>query len=273
MTTKKKKKRKEEEALSEEEEASSSEEDLFTAKKSKKEDLAIYPKKGDRGPFGAGVPMEFDDDDTTDSDQEAVFRDAPAQPQKSGQLALMTYSHQKPGRLAARLLMKMRNEVTLGSAGAEGSSREKTPATGVQYLLTILLPQLGQRANLRTQRELRTLMVAVDLLARKNPARAADVLCQRVKALERASMDGGWSSAQFLELIPAENSSLLERDEEVYLSKEALLEQKLRRKDQGSPWKGGGVRADRKGEKGRGKGSKNQEDTAKGRGKTDSKDK
>ena len=269
----KKKKRKQEGALSEEEEASSSEEDLFIAKKSKKEDLAIYPKKGDRGPFGAGVPMEFDDDDTTDSDQEAVFRDAPAQPQKSGQLALMTYSHQKPGRLAARLLMKMRNEVTLGSAGAEGSSREKTPATGVQYLLTILLPQLGQRANLRTQRELRTLMVAVDLLARKNPARAADVLCQRVKALERASMDGGWSSAQFLELIPAENSSLLERDEEVYLSKEALLEQKLRRKDQGGLWKGGGVRADRKGEKGRGKGSKNQEDTAKGRGKTDSKDK
>ena len=189
--------------------------------------------------------MEFNEDESFESDQGSVFREAPAQPKKSGQLALMTYSHKKPGRLAARLLMKMRSEVSLGLAGADYMGREKTPA-------------MGQRANHRTQRELRTLMVAIDLLARLNPAPAADVLCQRVKALERASMDAVWAGAQFLELIPSENVSLLDRDEQVYRNKEMLLEQKLHRRDQGSPWKGGGARGDQKGLKGRGKGAKSQ---------------
>ena len=136
--------------------------------------------------------------------------------------------------------------------------REKIPAIGVQYLLTIMLPQLGQRANLRTQRELRTLMVAIDLLARLNPARAADVLCQRVKALERASMDGGWASAQFLELIPSETARQRRASD---LNKETLLEQKLHRRDQGSHWKRRSKRIERSR-----KGSKEP-------GKTDTKDK
>lgn len=245
---------------------SSEVDELFQRRPSKKSNRDLYPKHGDRGPFGAGVAMEFDGDDTSESDAGSVFRDAPAPQHKSGQLALITYSHRKPGRLAARLLMKMRNEVAMGAAGAPNDPREKTPPTGVQYLLTILLPQLGSKANLRTQRELRTLMVSLDLLARNCPARAADVICQRVKALEKASNEGSWTSAQFLELIPSENASLLERDEEVFINKEALLEQKLKKKDQAGPWKGGGPRPDRKGEKGRGKGSKG-EDGQKGRGK------
>ena len=114
--------------------------------------------------------MEFGDEKSSDSESGSVFREAPAPQHKSGQLALMTYSHRKPGRLAARLLMKMRSEVALGAAGAQGESSEKTPPTGVQYLLTILLPQLGAKAHLRTQRELRTLMVSLDLLARNKPS-------------------------------------------------------------------------------------------------------
>ena len=69
-------------------------------------------------------------------------------------------------------------------------------------------------------------------------------------------MDGGWASAQFLELIPSENASLLDRDEQVYLNKETLLEQKLHRRDQGSHWKGGGANGDQKGLEGRGKGAR-----------------
>ena len=251
---------------------SSEEEQLFQSKPKKRSKKDIYPKHGDRGPFGAGIPVEFGDEKSSDSDSGSVFRDAPAPQQKSGQLALMTYSYRKPGRLAARLLMKMRSEVAMGAAGAQDESSERTPPTGVQYLITILLPQLGAKANLRTQRELRTLMVSLDLLAKNCPARAADVICQRVKALERASSEGSWSSAQFLELIPAENASLLERDEEVFISKEALLEQKLKKKDTQGGWKGGAPRGDRKGEKGRGKGLKG-EDGPKGRGKESDKTK
>ena len=186
--------------------------------------------------------MEFGDEDSSESDAKSVFRDASAPQHKSRQLALRTCSHRKPGRLAARLLMKMRSEVAMGAAGAPNEESERTPPTGVQYLLTILLPQLGAKASLRTQRELRTLMVSLDLLARN------------------------WASAQFLELIPNENASLLDRDEEVFINKEALLEQKLRKKENPGTWKGGGPRPDRKGEKGRGKGPKG-EDSQKGRGK------
>ena len=148
---------------------------------------------------------------------------------------------------------------------------EKTPASGVAYLLQILLPQLGQKMSVRTARELRTLMVCLDLLARNNPARAADVVCQRVKALERATREGGWTTAQFLELIPAETASLLDRDEEVYLTKEALLEKRLHGGDRPNQWKGGG-RGEVKGDKGRGKGKKNPDDS-KGRGKANREEK
>eukprot|EP00435_Cladocopium_sp_Y103_P069901 s206_g34.t1 len=176
------------------------------------------PKKGDRGPFGPGMPVEYQGDETSDSEGESPCRAAPAQSVKSGQQALITYSHRKPGRLASRLLLKMRSEVALGSAGAVESSQDRTPPIAVNYLLTLMMPHLGSKMNLRTQRELRTLMVVLDLLAKKAPARAADIVAQRVKALERATAEGHWATAQFLELIPTENAGLLDRDEEVYLS-------------------------------------------------------
>ena len=181
---------------------------------------------------------------------------------KSGQQALITYSHRRPGRLAARLLIKMKNEVALGSGGASMSSVDKTPPIAVHYLLTLMMPQLGARMNLRTQRELRTIMVTLDLLAKKAPARAADILAQRVKALERATIEGHWMTAQYLELFPNEASSLLDRDEEVYLTKEYLQTMKVANYDRS---KGGAGRGLRKGEKGKGKTGSAE---AEGKGKT-----
>lgn len=239
---------------------SDGEEPLFEPKKQAKKGDQLYPKKGDRGPFGSGMPVAFKSEDTSESDEEgSVFREAPAQPARSCQLALMAYSHRHPGRLAARLLIKMKDEVLIGSAGA------KTPPSGVQYLLQILTPKLGSKSNIRTLRELRTLMVVLDLLARSSPGRAADVVAQRVKALERATCDGAWTSAQFLELIPSESSSLLDRDEQVYLNKEALLEQKLRHGEKPA-WRA--EKPGKKGEKGKGRGQKGSEDQA-GKGKKD----
>eukprot|EP00438_Fugacium_kawagutii_P035474 Skav216655 [mRNA] locus=scaffold1255:486642:491056:- [translate_table: standard] len=208
-------------------------------------------RKGDRGPFGSGPIVDFRDKPDSDSDKESVFQEAPTQQAKSGQLSLINYSRQKPGRLAARLLMKMRDEVALGSVGAMDEQTSRTPAVAVQYFLTILQPQMASRMNLRTQRELRTIMVALDHLAKSTPARAADVLGQRVKALERASAEGHWASAQFLELIPSDTVSLLDREEEYHIHKEMLLERKVRGTEPGRT-KGGG-RGDRKGEKGQGR--------------------
>ena len=66
------------------------------------------------------------------------------------------------------------------------------------------------------------------MLAQKQPAQAADMLAQRVKALVKAGEGGHRNSAQFLELLSPEGSSLLERAEEVYTSREYLLDMKIK---------------------------------------------
>ena len=66
--------------------------------------------------------------------------------------------------------------------------------------------------------------------------------------MERASHEGHWGAAQFLELLPPENSMLLGRDEEMFVTKEYLLDQKLKSYDRTGPRSDGG--------KGKGKGAK-----------------
>ena len=62
----------------------------------------------------------------------------------------------------------------------------------------------------------------------KRRGRGADLLAQRIKAIEKATAENHWNAAQFLELLPPENSTLLEKDEELYLAKEYLTELKLK---------------------------------------------
>ena len=222
---------------------------LFTAARTVTLDKP--PKKADRGPFGSGPAVNFEEGGDSSSEDSQDFREAPAQQVRSSQLSLISYSRRRPGRLAARLLLKMREEAALGSAGAEEEPSTKTPVSAVQYFLTILQPQLAAKMNLRTQRELRTLVVVLDHLARSAPARAADVVAQRMKALERATSEGSWGAAQYLELIPSEHAGLLDRDEELHITKELNLERKVRGYEPQKP-KGGG-KNDRRGEKGQGK--------------------
>lgn len=202
--------------------------------------------------------MKYKDEKSSESDssEDSVFREAPASSTTlSGQQKLTRYSQRYPGRLASRLLLKMKEGAArelVGANNEEGS----TPPLASHFILTVLLPQLGAKASLRTQRELRTLGKSLDLLARGETGQCADLLGQRIKALERASTEGHWQCAQFLELLPPDNTSLLERDEEVYLTREFLLEQKVRRYDKTKfpPIPPGGKKGGEKGEKGKGKG-------------------
>ena len=92
------------------------------------------------------------------------------------------------------------------------------------------------RAGMRTVRELKTLGVILDHLAVNQFAKAADVVSQRIKALERATHEKHWGAAQFLELLPPEGTMLLDRDEEMYLAREYLLDQRLKNCDQHKKW-------------------------------------
>lgn len=237
--------------LSEDSEESEVEE-LFGEKAGEKDASGRGRSKKDQGPFGSGDAVEYRERSDDSSEEDARFRDAPAvQRSASNQARLMRYAKKNPGRLASRMLMKMRTESARGIVGG---------SVATHYLLTMMLPQLGSGLNLRSQRELRTLCLAVDLLARLRPAQAADLLSQRIKAIEKAGVDGHWGSAQYLELMSPEQAGLLEREEEIFTNKEYLLEMKLRSmenrgRDRDHP-KGGKEKGGKKGrDRGKGKGN------------------
>lgn len=128
-----------------------------------------------------------------------------------------------------------------------------TPSTATSYFLTVMLPLHRDRLNLRVQRELRTVAKSLDLIAMGEPQRAADVLAQRLKALELMVTDQSWGRAAHIELLPAEGATLVEPDQNWVATREHVFENKLRQ------WKGKGVgkEVDGKGkareEKGKGK--------------------
>eukprot|EP00435_Cladocopium_sp_Y103_P053062 s206_g16.t2 len=154
----------------------------------------------------------------------------------------------------------MRREGAQGSVGAARAEVGLTPPAATHYLMTVMMPRLGNALNMRSLRELRTLCMALDYLGRHRPAQAADLIGQRVKALEKATTDAHCGSAQFLELLSPEGAGLLERDEEFFTSKEYLAELKLKnlgqwKSPQKGEAKGDREKGGRKGkEKGKGKG-------------------
>ena len=238
---------------------SSSPEALFTAKK----DKGSAKDRGDkdRGPFGGGSPVEFGGPDTSDDDDQ-VFRKGSTTPAKSSQQRLLRYARSHPGRLASRLLLKMQEGTARGVVGPTEDQLAKTPVVALNYVLTILLPSLGQKAGVRSTRELKTLGTIMDHLAGGSPARAADVVGQRIKALERATQEGHWGAAQFLELLAPEGTMLLDRDEESFVTKEYLIDQKLKAYDK-NPYRREGA------PKGKGKESTGGKGKTKGRGAKD----
>ena len=140
----------------------------------------------DRGPFGSGPPVQFKDGESSESEsgEDSVFREAPAgSTSLSGQQKLVRYSQKYPGRLASRLLLKMKEGAARELVGAN-NEEGATPPLASHFVLTVLMPQLGSKASLRTQRELRTLAKGLDLLARGETSQCADLLGQRIKALE-----------------------------------------------------------------------------------------
>lgn len=191
----------------------SSEEEVKVNKKRNKK-----KKEKDRGPYGIGKALEFEkgDVDGSESDSgEADFQTG-ASDRRSHQLRLMEYSQKRPGRLASRLLQKMRGLLSrdTGAPLTRAAGTELTPATATSYLLTILIPSYKERLGVRLLRELRTFAAAFDSAASGDIETTADILCQRMKALELHLNDGSWQRAQYLELIIPEGAGLAEQEEQ-----------------------------------------------------------
>ena len=238
-------------------------------KKKKKKEKGRARGSKDRGPFGAGAKMDYGggelaSDDSSEDSQ--LFREGPHSGGASLQLMLQEYAQRRPGRLASRLLQKM--QVMVAKEGGPLTTLRtgsRTPPVATNWTLTMMAPK---QPPIRLLREMRTLAMALDEIAAGRYQYAADVLAQRLKALELFQSDGGWNRAQYLELLDAEGPSLLGRDEAVMASKEWAGELRMRRLQT----KGGGKgdpkgdpkrdpKGDPKGDKGgrKGKGGKGKE--------------
>lgn len=228
----------------------------------------------DRGPFGVAPSEEWvnkKDDKESESEasksssDDSSFQKAPSS--RSHHLKLVRYAKRYPGRLAARLLKRMESATGFGGAETKPSQTGK-PLQPVahMYYLAIVTPHLRDKWTQRTQREVKVATTLLDLMVSGQGPEAADILAQRIKALEKSVTDNNqWRKARYLELVEADEAALIDPGEEDMMTREADREEKTRRGvtwSEQDPWK-----------KGRGKGSyapdprrKGQEGT-KGKGK------
>ena len=198
-------------------------------------------KERDRGPYGIGREMAFDRGESGPSASESAEEgfQRGVSDRRSHQLKLVEYSQKRPGRLASRLLVKMQ-ELLARDTGTPINllaSENMTPATATGYLLTVLIPTHKDKLGVRLLREMRTVAMALDYVATGRQEAAADLLAQRMKALELQLVDGGWQRAQYLELIQPEGASLAEQEEQRMAAREQATEAKLRLQVQPkAPW-------------------------------------
>ena len=229
-------------------------------KKKKKSKKRRTKKRGideDRGPYGVGRRERFvgsDSDKSEDSQSDGqVFRAAPSE--KSRQLQLQEYAQEHPGRLASRLLRKMRTLLAREEGALKDESGQSmTPSTATSYFLTVMVPTYHDKMNLRLRREMRTVALALDQVAAGQTPQAADTLAQRLKALELQVSDQSWSRAQHLELLPPEGAALVDKDEAYMATKEQAVDAKMRTAISGGNPKGKGKDEGPKGKGKKGKG-------------------
>lgn len=107
------------------------------------------------------------------------------------------------------------------------------------------------------------LSLGLDLLLQGKPSSTADLLSQRLKALEALSRGAHWTVARQLELCRADQGGIAEESEALDAAKQAREEEKLRTMTNRAPgYKGG----DASGGGGKGKRGKDTKGSQKGKG-------
>ena len=158
------------------------------------------------------------------------------------------------------------------ATGREGEATEfdsfSTPAAAKAYYLRVLEPR-GMQSGSRTLSEMRMLAAALDYMAQGQGGLAADVLAQRMIALEMTVQDGNWNRAVFVELTQ-EDRTLAGPELQMLANKEVEGRMRLTRPlNPGYPNEGGWPQypGNWKGYKGDGKGKKKGGEKGKGKGK------
>eukprot|EP00438_Fugacium_kawagutii_P013820 Skav210611 [mRNA] locus=scaffold234:219117:220619:+ [translate_table: standard] len=166
------------------------------------------------------------DSSSSSSSGESVFRMAPL---PEGIDRLKRTHLKRPGRLADLTLQRYQ-ELLLRSTGrgAELEDHQVLPPVGRAYLQQVYFVKNPTTSlGVRTAREMRTLMLAVDYLAKNMVTSALDVLLQRQKALELSVEQGNWLQANLLELVDMEEARSYFNQEIKAAQSQLRVEQRL----------------------------------------------
>ena len=101
------------------------------------------------------------------------------------------------------------------------------PASAYRYLTTLVSAAQGLRLGERDQRELQTLAICCDHLARGNTAGLGDTLMQRFKAVESSVNHKTWDYSKHLELVPEAHFQATSMKEQEQAAKMTIRESQL----------------------------------------------
>ncbi|CAL1133794.1 unnamed protein product [Cladocopium goreaui] len=112
---------------------------------------------------------------------------------------LLAFAAKSPGALTAHFLAGIYARLSKGSISRSSQLREASAVSWAH--------QFSGLSEVRDQKEVLTLSEILDHINRREIARALDVLCQRIVAIQQAKAKGGsWEKAEALELVTNQRS-------------------------------------------------------------------
>ena len=173
-----------------------------------------------------------------------------------------------PGALTATTIAEARENLLTSAGTMWDIDTKHLPPLLTQYARAGILPQMSPSMG----QECLTLTVAIDHLLQGRVSACADLLSQRVKALETLSKGAQWQVARQLELVRADNQGIIDESESYQAAKRAREEAKIKAmttRGQGNDHSYGWEKQ-AKGKKGKG-GNKGGRSEEAGKGKNDGK--
>ena len=162
------------------------------------------------------------EDSSSSSEEMPLFGGGPANSKTVRDIA---QAH--PGALFENGLQEIGRQMGLGGTGPDGrlNAEALQGVRLVPYLVNRILPRFP-RVNPHTAKELRTNCEALDLLMEGKPAFVADIIMQRIKAIESNLGGKSWKLASQQELVE-QTEGLTSLSEELTMAKQQLQHLKL----------------------------------------------
>ena len=165
------------------------------------------------------------EDSRSSGSDELLFRNAPSR--GGGGRDVQQAAERQPGKLTRGGLEEM-GRFLEGRCGASGEGHWRGRKFMAYVSQVLLLTHTPMKIGIQNHREVITVATALDCILAGKVLEAADVLTQRLKALEQSFADGSWATAGHQELIPPSAASISGLEERDLAARAELKAVKLR---------------------------------------------